>query len=376
MVMPAGDGLPSGYLERLDALCAIDTPSGHVEGLDRCAALLAGWAEDAGCDVEVVPNADGVHLVARVRGQGHGRTLLLGHHDTVYAVGTAAARPLRVEGGRVLGPGVADMKGGLLVGLAVLEDLARHPDGSHGTVELHCMPDEEVRIGPPATLDALRGADAAIVLECGRESGAIVSARKAGTWLTLRARGRSAHAGTEPHLGRSALAALAREVLRIEEEIDGARPGVSAVVTHLAAGSFKNVVPEHGEATVDMRADDAEDLRWAIERLGAFAAHDGVELEHSDDMGFPPMLRSAALVEATLERLRSAGQHAGEETAGGVSDGSWTSHVGVPTVDGLGPVGGRDHSPQEYIELASVGPRIAVVASLAEALGAGLLGGA
>jgi len=113
--------LPPGYLERLRELCAIDSPTGDQAGLDACATLIARWASEAGCAVDLLPSPVGLHVVARTHGSSGRRTLLLGHHDTVYAAGTAAARPLRSEGERALGPGVADMKGGVLVGLTALE---------------------------------------------------------------------------------------------------------------------------------------------------------------------------------------------------------------------------------------------------------------
>src|SRR5262249_26153112 len=105
---------PAAFLERLRTLCAIDSRTGDLEGVDRCARLLAEWCAKAGCETELVEQPAGLHLIARLEG-GLPRTLLVGHHDTVFEAGTAARRPLRVDGGRVLGPGVADMKGGLLV---------------------------------------------------------------------------------------------------------------------------------------------------------------------------------------------------------------------------------------------------------------------
>ncbi len=360
---------PDGYLERLAALCALDSPTGDRDGVDACARWLAAAGERSGLEVELVDDPAGLHVVLRVRGTGRGRLVLLGHHDTVYPRPTGSDRPLVVDGDVMRGPGVVDMKGGLLVGLHALERLAAERGGAHGTVELHSVPDEEARLTPPATLALLEGADAAICLECGRESGAIVSRRKAGTWLTLTARGRAAHAGTERERGRSALVALAREALRIEAEVHDARPGLSATITQLHAGDVKNTVPDAAWATVDLRAATSDDLAWAFARVAAFAAHDGIALARSDDAGFPAMERADALVDATLEELRALGEPALEETAGGVSDGSWTSHVGVPTVDGLGPVGGRDHSPEEYGLVPSVAPRIETVVRLARHLG-------
>jgi glutamate carboxypeptidase len=358
---------PAAYLSRLRQLVGIDSPTGHSVGVDACARLLAAWAAAAGADVELVPSPDGLHLIASTTGAGSGRTLLIGHHDTVFPVGTALARPVTVDGDIARGPGVADMKGGLLVGLAALERLAARPDGPHGRVELHSVPDEEARLTPPRTLDRMRGAGTAICLECGRASGAIVSRRKAGTWVALRARGRAAHAGTERERGRSALMALAREALRIEAVVHAARPGVSATVTQLHAGDVKNTVPDRAWATVDLRAATTADVAWAMAEIGRFGAHDGVELERSDDPGFPPLVRADALVERTLAILCELGEPALEETAGGVSDGSWASHVGVATVDGLGPVGALDHSADEYIDLRSVAGRIETVVQLCNA---------
>jgi glutamate carboxypeptidase len=361
------------YVERLIELCGMDSFTGDVPAIDRCAAVLAGWAEQAGLEVELVPSPDGNHLIASTTGTGAGRLILLGHHDTVFVPGTAAARPVRIEGTRALGPGVADMKGGVLVALEALSRLARDATGPHGRVELHCVPDEEARNVEPHTLDRMRNATAALCYECGRASGAIVTRRKAGTWLTLTATGRAAHAGTEPHEGRSALMALVRESLRIEREVDGARPGMTANVTWFRSGDVKNTIPDWAEAAVDVRAMTAADLEWAFEAVGRFDHHDGVTITRSDDRGFPALERADGLADRTLAILEALGAPPLEETAGGVSDGSWTSHIGVPTVDGLGPVGALDHTEDEYIELGSVEPRIAATMELCREVGAGLL---
>lgn len=353
--------MTDGFAERLAALCAVDSPTGNLAGLTRSAKLLAGWAEADGLEVETRDTPHGPLVVIATQGPGAERTLLLGHHDTVYPAGTGAARPVEREGDIVRGPGVADMKGGLLVGLAALAALAADPDPAHGRVELWIVPDEEARSDAPACLEEWRGADRALCLECGRADGAIVTARMACTWLELEATGRDAHAGTERERGRSALMALAREGLRIEEALHGARPGLQATITRLHAGHGKNIVPGRATATVDLRAATAEDLRWAVGVVGDFAAHDGIDLRRSDDPGFPPLERDAALAERTLAILGDLGVVAREETAAGASDGSWASSLGIPTVDGLGPVGGGDHSPEEWIDATSVAPRIEAV---------------
>ena len=231
------------------------------------------------------------------------------------------------------------------------------------------MPDEEGRSFEPHTLERMRGADAALCFECGRASGAIVTVRKAGTWLDITARGRAAHAGTEPHVGRSALMALVHESIRIREEIDGARPGLTANITWFHSGDVKNTIPDRAEATVDVRALTSADLDWAFQRIGEFGAHDGVEVRRSDDRGFPAMERAGWLADRTLEILGELGQPVLEEMAGGVSDGSWMSEIGIPTVDGMGPVGALDHTDEEYIEIASIDPRIEATVRLCRELG-------
>ena len=215
------------------------------------------------------------------------------------------------------------------------------------------MPDEEGRNVAPFTLKSMHGADAAICLECGRESGAIVTSRKAGCWVTVTAHGVPAHAGTSPDEGRSALRALARELLRIEGELHHARPGMTAVATQLHAGDVKNTVPAEAWGVIDVRASDDLDLDYALGRIRARRSpRRHRRSPFSDERGFPPMQRAPELAAAALRELAAHGQPALEEAAGGVSDGSWTSHIGVPTVDGLGPVGGDDHTEREWIELA------------------------
>ena len=355
---------PAGFVERLTALCAVDSPTGDLAGLARSAALLVEWAQADGLATEVRDTADGPLVVLSAQGPGSERTLLIGHHDTVYPIGTAAARPVERRGDTLLGPGVADMKGGLLVGLFALAELARDPSPTHGRIELWIVPDEEARSVEPSCLDDWRGADHAICLECGRADGAIVTTRMACTWLTLEADGRDAHAGTERATGRSALMALAREGMRIEDEIHDARPGMQATITQLHAGVGKNTVPGRATATVDLRAHTNEDLQWAVDRVGQFAAHDGITLRRSDDPGFPPLDHAGPFAAKALGVLEAVGAVARETIAAGASDGSWASSIGVPTIDGLGPIGGGDHGPDEWIDATSIAPRIEAVRRL------------
>ncbi len=356
--------LPTGFGERLTALCGIDSKTGDLDGLLRSATLLADWARLDGLAAELRPTTAGPIVVIRHQGSAPGRTLLIGHHDTVYPIGTAAARPVRTEGDRLLGPGVADMKGGLLVGLHALAELAKDRTSTCGLVEFWIVPDEEARTQQPACLDDWRGADAAICLECGRADGSIVTTRSACTWLQIEATGRDAHAGTERAFGRSALMALTNEAIRIERDIHAARPGLQATVTQLNAGTSINTVPGHATASIDLRAATTPDLQWAISQVATSATYDGVALRSTNDQGFPPLTRADALADHALSILHDLGAVASEAAAAGASDGSWASGIGIPTIDGLGPIGGGDHAPGEWIAADSVANRIETVRRL------------
>jgi glutamate carboxypeptidase len=360
-----GEREAEAFLSRLRLLCSCDSPTGEAEAVDRAGKLLATWAAEAGLEVDTLPTPGGAHVRAMLPGSGRGRVLLIGHHDTVWPLGVAAERPLRVEGERALGPGAADMKGGLLVGLAAMERLAGGSREGFEAVELHSLPDEEARIGPPTHLAFFAGAEAAYVLECGRENGAIVGSRAGATWIQVEVQGKSSHAGQDPGGGRSALHAAIDELGRIER-LANARPDLRMTATKLVADGPDNAVSDRARVTFDVRADTADGLAWAVEQAAYFRERPGVTLTTTKAPGFPPMERSEPLVRRVLAELGRVDAVNAEEHAGGASDGCWTSSLGIPTVDGLGPVGGSDHSEDEWIDLRSVGPRIEVVARLCE----------
>jgi glutamate carboxypeptidase len=352
----------------------VDTPGGNTEALDGLARLLAGVAGRYGLDPELVPSSAGVYVHAGLRGPGRARVALLCHHDTVFPLGTAAMRPFRRDAERCYGPGVADMKGGIAVALHTARALATGPR-PFALLEVVSVPDEESRPGPPATFDRLASFDAVLCLECGRPSGEVVSARKGAAWLRVRAEGRAAHAGEAPRAGRNVALALAREALRLAE-LDASREGLTLQITALEAGEGLNTVPSRGLLAADVRASTQSDLDWVTGQIRDFAAYDGITLGYEDLGGPPPFERTppvARLAEAAVAIGAHLGHEFGEAVAGGVSDGSWTAAHGIPTLDGLGPVGGDDHSPAEYVETASFATRCGVVAGLVAAIDAGLL---
>lgn len=362
-------------LEDLAAWVNTDTPGGDVSAVDRLAAQMAHTLEEYGLHAELVPAGDrGLYLHAVLEGDGRARVALIGHHDTVFPHGTAAVRPFSRDSARCFGPGVADMKGGLAVAAHVARLLAAGPR-PFARLELVSCPDEEARPGAPETIDRLNGFDAVLCLECGRPDGEVVSARKGASWFRVRASGRPAHAGVEPDTGRNAVHALSREAVRLLD-LHHARVGLTLQLTGLEGGEGLNTVPSRAALTGDMRAITAADLAWGMEQVRSFGVHDGITLE-LEELGGPPALERtpqvAALAEAAILLGGELGHPFGEALTGGVSDGSWTAHHGIPTLDGLGPVGGLDHGPDEYVETETFATRSGVVAGLIAAIDAGLL---
>jgi glutamate carboxypeptidase len=351
-----------------------DSPSGALPELDALAAEIARTLSSYGCASELVPSPAGLHVHAVLAGSGRARVALLCHHDTVFPLGTVARQPLRREGDRLIGPGVADMKGGLAVAAHAARLLAAG-ERPFAQLELVCAPDEEVRAEPLATQARLAGFDAVLCMECGRPGGAVVAARKGGRWLDVVAHGRAAHAGSEPERGRNAVLALARELVRIAA-LDRAQEGLTLHVTRMEGGDVLNSIPGEARATIDMRGWHDADLDWAEGQLLRCDPHEGVTFTTEGRLVTPPLERTAA-VAALAEQAATLGAELGsavpETSTGGVSDGCWTAGAGLPTLDGLGPVGAFDHSPDEYIEIPSLAARCGLVAGLVAAIDAGLL---
>lgn len=362
-------------LADLEAWVNLDTPSDDVAALDAFAGVLAETLEGYGLRSELVEAGDGGrYLHAVLEGTGRAKVALLCHHDTVFPSGTAARRPFARRGKRVLGPGVADMKGGIAVAAHAARLMALGPR-PFGRLELVSAPDEETReAGPPATLDRLRDFDAVLCMECGREDHSVVSARKAGYWFRVRALGRQEHAGVNPDGGRNAVVALCREALRVSGLHRG-REDLTLVVTEFRGGEGLNTVPGRAVLTGDLRARTADDIGWALGRIRDFGEHDGVELRAEEVVYTPPMERTpaaGALARTAIALGTSLGHDFGEATTGGASDGSYASDADIPTLDGLGPTGGLDHTEHEYAEVPTFVPRIGVVAGVVAAVETGL----
>jgi glutamate carboxypeptidase len=356
-------------LADLSAWVNDDTPSGDAAAADRLAATVAAALEAYGLHPELVPGGDtGLYLHASLEGAGRARVALLCHHDTIFPAGTATVRPFRVENDRAYGPGVADMKGGIAVAAHAARLFALGPR-PFARLELVSAPDEELRSTAPLMLERLDGFDAVLCMECGRADGSIVSARKGARWVRIDAQGRSAHAGVDPEAGANAILALCREAVRVAE-LEGVEP------TEVRGGDFLNTIPGSASLILDVRGETTADLEQTVEHIRAAGQHAGVVLSVEDLGGPPPLERTpevARLADAAITLGSALGHAFGETSTGGVSDGSWTAARGVPTLDGLGPVGALDHTTAEYIEVESIAVRCGVVAGLVAAIDDGLL---
>jgi glutamate carboxypeptidase len=368
------------FLAELESLVNIDCGSYTPEGVNRVADVVADALGELGASVERVAHrpADGRPqlgdlVIGRLAGRGP-RLLLIGHMDTVFDPGTAAARPYRASDDRATGPGVTDMKSGLLAGLHAIAAL--HEAGEQPAITFVANPDEE--IGSPfstPTIGTLAPQhEVALVLECARANGDIVSARKGIADYHLDLVGRAAHAGVEPEKGRSAILEAAHQVLALHA-LNGLWPSVTVNAGVIHGGTRPNVVAERCEVQVDLRAAtvDAFDAASAeVERLAASPTVEGVTVGLHRTAGHQPMEKtdaSARLVALAAGIAAELGFELRDAATGGASDANTTAALGVPTLDGLGPVGGDDHSVDEWLDVASIVPRTTLLAALIARIG-------
>lgn len=354
-------------LRDLEDAVRLESPSGDPAAVTR----LAGWVSDrlrergvSAARRACPPRGDA--LLASVAG-GEGGTLLLGHLDTVWPTGTLADMPWRVEGGMAFGPGVFDMKAGIVVGMAVLAALAREPQPRPASLLL--VPDEEEGSAASRglTLEVARRHRRVLVLEPSLDGAAKVARKGCGTFL-VRFRGRAAHAGLEPEKGASALAELSRFVLFLEG-VASREEGTTLTACRARAGGAANVVPEEAELTVDARAWTGGEAGRVTSALHAYRPADpGVTLVVEGGFDRPPLEpspASEALYEAARGLAAGLGFELGAARVGGGSDGNLTAAAGIPTLDGLGPRGGGAHARDEHVLVADLPLRAALVAALA-----------
>lgn len=342
-------------LADLQRIVDVESPSLDVDALAKSADVLAGLIEErTGVRPEIVDGPAGPHV--HWSGGGEPRVLILGHHDTVFPIGALAQRPFTVSDGKVTGPGVFDMKAGIVQAMhavAALDD----PSG----VEMLFTSDEEIGSGSSRALLEERAVACGnvLVLEPSADGGAVKTGRKGTGVFEVIVHGRAAHAGLEPEKGVNSLIEAANQVLRIASFGDTAA-GTTVTPTVAHAGTADNVVPAETRIRVDCRVTNADE-KHRVESL--MAALDPVDPDATitveGSIGRPPMPESAA---ASLFPLAQAALPGVQGVAvGGGSDGNFTAALGIPTLDGLGAVGGGAHADHEHVIADTMPGRVDLV---------------
>lgn len=349
-------------IEDLRKLVEVESPSRDQEALTASAKAVADVLEHRlGGRTVLVESASGPHV--SWSGGGVPQVLLLGHHDTVFPLGTLERRPFTVEDGRATGPGVFDMLGGIVQavhGLALLDD--------RSGVEILLTSDEEV--GSPASRALIEeralACGAVLVFEGAADDGSLKTGRKGCGTFEVAVTGRASHAGLEPEAGINALVEAAHQVLDI---VALGRPeaGTSVTPTVASAGTVDNVVPAAASIVVDVRVETTDEKDRIEAAFATLRPHlDGAELSVRGGIGRPPMPESASADLFALARTLDPGL--GGRAVGGGSDGNFTAALGVPTLDGLGAVGGGAHADHEYLVVDAMAGRAELVAGLVEAI--------
>lgn len=382
-VVEQAEQLMQEYLDDLKAIVNIDSGTYSRPGVDRVGAYLQERFQAFGFSTHFDRQERfGDHLIATHTGNAPAgpRILVIGHIDTVFPEGEAQRRPFAIgqqNGKRIAtGPGVLDMKSGVLIGMYGLHILISTRQANYQQATFICNSDEE--IGSPSSKPLIqelaRQADAVIVLEPGRAKETVVSSRRGSGQYRVEVRGISAHAGVEPQRGRNAILELSYQVQKMQA-LNGTVPGTTLSVDIIHGGERVNVVPDFAYCEMDVRVSDEaglQALEAAMRKAAAKTVLQGTSITLSGGMACMPFERKGneQLVQLAKEAGNELGLKIEDVGSGGASDANNAAVVGVPTIDGLGAGGGLAHNPGEYIELDYLPTRIALLAGLVHKIGA------
>ncbi len=362
------------FLQDLQTIVNIDSGSEDLVGVERVARFFEPRFQAVGLKTEIrkpgrrkvpclvatnPPNAESFDI------------MFLGHMDTVFPKGESGRRPFSIRGDRAFGPGVCDMKGGLLVVLHALETLKKkgHLENLRFCVVFNG--DEELGSESSSELiaETAKRSKQVFVFEPCRPGYRFVLWRKGGAWFFVTAYGKAAHAGADPEKGSNAVLEIAHQIIAIER-LNRAQKGTTVNVTVVNGGNKVNVIPQEATAAVNVRLSTETERRRVetfFDSLPNTTHTEGVFLKVKKTIDLPPMEpneNTMALWRLLQAKAEAVGIQAKHVATGGCSDGNLTASLGIPTLDGMGTVGGNAHSIDEYIELQSVDPMIRIVSQM------------
>lgn len=354
-------------LALLQRLVDTDSWSYHKAGVDAVIAQLRGHLEHHGVTCEIHPNAEaGNCLRASLAAPGK-PVVLMGHCDTVFATGTAAQRPFRIEGDMAYGPGVADMKAGLVANSFVLAAFAR----AGLAVPMVGLYTADEEIASPASRPFIEAhatnARAVFNSEPGRPNGNVVTGRKGAMFVDCEVTGIPAHSGVNHQEGASAIEALCRKVIQMHR-LTNYESGTTVNVGLIKGGSSVNTVAPLASASIDVRFKTADAMAAVQAQLAAIMAETDVHgtcAHITQQRYFLPLVQTAAskdLFDAYIDSAANLGFSPSGEYTGGSADSGLTSAAGVPTLCGTGPIGGKIHTAEEWLSVSSIVPRAQAIA--------------
>ena len=358
----------NAMLALLQEMVDIDSGSYDKPGIDAVGAAAERFLTTHGIDVEHLPqSAHGDCLRAKVSfhepSNAGGNIVLMGHRDTVFPAGEATRRPFTITNGRAYGPGVADMKAGLVMNCFVLAAFAKFGGSPAPLIGLFTG-DEEIGSpeGRPVIEAEARQARVVFNSEPGRASGNVVTGRKGGVFMLMRITGKAAHSGGNFAEGISAIGELASKITAIHALTDMDR-GITLNVGLIAGGQSVNTVAPTAEGQIDLRYVDPADRDDIMAKIAGIIAHShvpGTKAELTIKGEFAPLTQSPAakrLFDLYVQGAAASGLHVEGEFTGGCADSGFTAALGTPTICAVGPVGGKAHTPEEYLEIDSLVPR-------------------
>ncbi|MFN2437012.1 MAG: M20 family metallopeptidase [Desulfotignum sp.] len=353
-----------------------DSASGNTAGILTVARFFEERLLRLGMNCEILMPGNGqVPCLKATIGAPPYDVMCLGHMDTVFPKGEAAKRPFALHDDRAWGPGVCDMKGGLLVALHALETLKKTGDLDTMSICVLFNGDEETGSAQsrPLILETAGQCRHVLVFEPCRPEYRLVSQRKGGGWFHIEVTGREAHAGADPHKGVNAVVELARLVPSIQN-LNDENTGTSTQVTVFHGGDKVNIIPSLATASVDVRIlDPGEKPRVESFFAGLHRKRlcQDAQIRITGAIDRPPMAatkESLALEGLITRQAKELGIDMKAITTGGCSDGNFTASAGVPTIDGLGLVGANSHRPDEYVELASIPVMVSLISRVCRTL--------